>query len=69
MSPVTLNAIVFGIMSITVETDTQGSGYFWFSLLLLVLTGATTSVFQVAVFAEACRFPSEYVQAVMRYIV
>ncbi|KAL1936478.1 hypothetical protein VTP01DRAFT_612 [Rhizomucor pusillus] len=65
MSPVTLNAIVFGIMSITVETDTQGSGYFWFSLLLLVLTGATTSVFQVAVFAEACRFPSEYVQAVM----
>lgn len=50
----------------TVEFDIGGSDYFWFILMLLVITGATTSFFQVAVFAEASQFPPQYVQAVMR---
>ncbi|KAI8078663.1 equilibrative nucleoside transporter [Halteromyces radiatus] len=65
MYPVIGNAIIFGIMSITVETSLGGSDYFWLTLILLVLTGATTSFFQVSVFAEASRFPPQYVQAVM----
>ncbi|CAO3646216.1 unnamed protein product [Cunninghamella echinulata] len=63
--PVLLNTIIFGIMSMTVELDIGGSDYFWFILVLLVITGATTSFFQVAVFAEASQFPPQYVQAVM----
>ncbi|KAI9306145.1 nucleoside transporter-domain-containing protein [Cunninghamella echinulata] len=63
--PVLLNTIIFGIMSMTVEFDIGGSDYFWFILMLLVITGATTSFFQVAVFAEASQFPPQYVQAVM----
>jgi equilibrative nucleoside transporter 1/2/3 len=66
MYPVVLNTIVFGIMAITVETSIGGAKYFWLTLFLLALTGATTSFFQVAVFAEASRFPPQYVQAVMR---
>ncbi|CAO3597703.1 unnamed protein product [Absidia cylindrospora] len=65
MYPVVLNTIVFGVMAITVETTLGGTDYFWMTLVLLVLTGATTSFFQVAVFAEASRFPPQYVQAVM----
>ncbi|ORZ09017.1 nucleoside transporter-domain-containing protein [Absidia repens] len=63
--PVALNAIIFGIMAVTVETSLDGSEYFWMTLTLMALTGATTSFFQVAVFAEASRFPPQYVQAVM----
>lgn len=68
MIPVVVNTTVFAIMAGTVAaTWIKGEAYFWFSMFLLVLTGATTSVFQIAVFAEASRFPSRYVQAVMRY--
>ncbi|KAI9014393.1 equilibrative nucleoside transporter [Phycomyces nitens] len=52
-------------MAITVETDVGGSEYFWCTLAMLVITGVSTSFFQISVFAEASRFPSEYMQAVM----
>ena len=64
--PVLINTIIFGVMATTVATSMQGTTYFTFTMALLVLTGATTSVFQIAVFAEACRLPPRYVQAVMR---
>jgi equilibrative nucleoside transporter 1/2/3 len=66
MYPLVVNTATFGFMAITVETSFGGSDYFWLTLVLLVLTGATTSFFQMAVIAEASRFPPEYVQAVMR---
>ncbi|KAL0077443.1 nucleoside transporter-domain-containing protein [Phycomyces blakesleeanus] len=65
VSSVVVNVIVFGVMAITVETDVGGSEYFWCTLVMLVVTGVSTSFFQVSVFAEASRFPSEYMQAVM----
>ncbi|KAI8344714.1 nucleoside transporter-domain-containing protein [Chlamydoabsidia padenii] len=65
MTPIVINAIIFGIMSVSVGTSLGGSDYFWLTLFLMVLTGATTGFFQVAVFAEASRFPPQYVQAVM----
>ncbi|KAI8142258.1 equilibrative nucleoside transporter [Fennellomyces sp. T-0311] len=63
--PVLINTAIFGIMATTVATSMQGTTYFGFTMALLILTGATTSVFQIAVFAEACRLPPRYVQAVM----
>ncbi|KAI8059199.1 equilibrative nucleoside transporter [Gongronella butleri] len=52
-------------MTVTVMIQCEGSDYFWLVLALLTFTGATTSVFQAAVFAEASRFPPKYLQAVM----
>lgn len=66
LGPILVNTTVFGIMAITVATSVHGTGYFWATMALLVITGMTTSVFQIAVFAEACRFPPRYIQAVMR---
>ena len=66
LGPILVNTSVFGIMAITVATSVHGTGYFWATMTLLVITGMTTSVFQIAVFAEACRFPPRYIQAVMR---
>ncbi|KAI9497669.1 nucleoside transporter-domain-containing protein [Zychaea mexicana] len=63
--PALANTAVFGITAVTVAVSMQGATYFAFTMALLVFTGATTSYFQVAVFAEACRFPPRYVQAVM----
>lgn len=58
--------MVFGILSVTVETQIEGAGYFWFIMVLIVLTGATTSFFQNSVFSEASRLPPMYMQAVLR---
>lgn len=66
LGPILVNSVVFGIMAITVATSVHGTGYFWTTMILLTITGLTTSVFQIAVFAEACRFPPRYIQAVMR---
>lgn len=63
-----INTIVFGILAVTVETQIGGSGYFWFIMALIVLTGATTSFFQNSVFSEASQLPPMYMQAVLRYI-
>ncbi|ORX53550.1 hypothetical protein DM01DRAFT_1336097 [Hesseltinella vesiculosa] len=63
--PIVLNTLVFAAMTLSVMTDMQGLDYFRLVLGLLVLTGATTSVYQAAVFAEASRFPPQYIQAVM----
>ncbi|CAO3628407.1 unnamed protein product [Cunninghamella blakesleeana] len=63
--PVLLNTLIFGTMSMTVEFDIGGTDYFWFTLILLIITGATTSFFQIAVMAEASQFPPQYIQAVM----
>ncbi|KAI7870168.1 nucleoside transporter-domain-containing protein [Spinellus fusiger] len=65
ITPLSVNAAVFGIMAITIETDSSGSDYFWFTLLLLVITGVSTAFAQVAVFAEASCLPPKYMQAVM----
>ncbi|KAI8332486.1 equilibrative nucleoside transporter [Chlamydoabsidia padenii] len=65
MYPLIINTVIFGIMAVSVETTLGGSDYFWMTLVLLILTGATTSFFQIAVIAEASRFPPQYVQAVM----
>ncbi|CDS03912.1 hypothetical protein LRAMOSA06867 [Lichtheimia ramosa] len=65
LGPILVNSVVFGIMAITVATAVHGTGYFWTTMILLTITGLTTSVFQIAVFAEACRFPPRYIQAVM----
>ncbi|KAI9315508.1 nucleoside transporter-domain-containing protein [Dichotomocladium elegans] len=62
---VVINTLVFAIMAGTVVTSMEGAGYFWFTMGLLVLTAVTTSVFQISVFAEACRFPPQYIQSVM----
>lgn len=59
---------MFGILAVTVETQIGGSGYFWFIMALIVLTGATTSFFQNSVFSEASQLPPMYMQAVLRYI-
>lgn len=63
-----INTIVFGILAVTVETQIGGSGYFWFIMALIVLTGATTSFFQNSVFSEASQLPPMYMQAVLRYL-
>ncbi|KAI8371566.1 nucleoside transporter-domain-containing protein [Radiomyces spectabilis] len=63
--PVIINAIVFAVMCLTVQFGFSGTGYFWMILGLLVVTGASTSLFQASVFAEASRFPYKYMQAVM----
>ncbi|CAO0796376.1 unnamed protein product [Mucor circinelloides] len=60
-----INTIVFGILAVTVETQIGGSGYFWFIMALIVLTGATTSFFQNSVFSEASQLPPMYMQAVL----
>ncbi|KAI8084133.1 equilibrative nucleoside transporter [Gilbertella persicaria] len=51
--------------AITVETEISGIGYFWSIMLLMVLTGATTSFFQNSVFSEASQLPPMYMQAVL----
>jgi equilibrative nucleoside transporter 1/2/3 len=66
--PIFINTVVFGILGVTVETETGGSGYFWFIMVLIVLTGATTSFFQNSVFSEASQLPPMYMQAVLRYL-
>lgn len=63
-----INTIVFGTLAVTVETQIEGSGYFWFIMALIVLTGATTSFFQNSVFSEASQLPPMYMQAVLRYL-
>lgn len=44
-----------------------GYQYFYFTMLFVVMTGATTSFFQIGVFAAASRFPHKYLQGVMRW--
>ncbi|CEP09764.1 hypothetical protein [Parasitella parasitica] len=63
--PIFLNTIVFGTLAVTVETQLEGLGYFWFIMVLIVLTGATTSLFQNSVFSEASQLPPMYMQAVL----
>lgn len=58
--------MIFGVLAVTVETDIGGSGYFWFIMVLIILTGATTSFFQNSVFSEASQLPPMYMQAVLR---
>ncbi|GAN00695.1 equilibrative nucleoside transporter 1 isoform X1 [Mucor ambiguus] len=60
-----INTIVFGTLAVTVEIQIEGSGYFWFIMALIVLTGATTSFFQNSVFSEASQLPPMYMQAVL----
>ncbi|KAI7906488.1 nucleoside transporter-domain-containing protein [Cokeromyces recurvatus] len=60
-----INTIIFGMLAITVETHIEGIGYFWFILILIVITGVTTSFFQNAVFSEASQLPPMYMQAVL----
>ncbi|KAI7893668.1 equilibrative nucleoside transporter [Mucor mucedo] len=63
--PIFINTVIFGVLAVTVETDIGGSGYFWFIMVLIVLTGATTSFFQNSVFSEASQLPPMYMQAVL----
>ncbi|KAG2236949.1 nucleoside transporter-domain-containing protein [Thamnidium elegans] len=63
--PIFLNTLIFGILAVTVETDIEGTGYFWFIMALIVLTGGTTSFFQNSVFSEASQLPPMYMQAVL----
>lgn len=63
--PIFINTLVFGILAITVETDLGGPEYFWFIMVLIVLTGATSSFFQNSVFSEASQLPPIYLQAVL----
>ncbi|KAI9272776.1 nucleoside transporter-domain-containing protein [Phascolomyces articulosus] len=63
--PALANAAIFGILAISVAISTEGITYFALTIVLLVLTAATTSYFQVGVFADASRFPPQYIQAVM----
>ncbi|KAG2224609.1 hypothetical protein INT45_003749 [Circinella minor] len=63
--PALINTLIFGILATSVVVSTEGTTYFSLTMILLVMTGATTSYFQVGVFAEASRFPPQYIQAVM----
>ncbi|KAI8645385.1 equilibrative nucleoside transporter [Parasitella parasitica] len=63
--PIFINTIVFGTLAVTVETQLEGSGYFWFIMVLIVLTGITTGLFQNSVFSEASQLPPKYMQAVL----
>lgn len=63
--PIFINTLVFGILAITVETHIEGPEYFWFIMVLIVLTGATSSFFQNSVFSEASQLPPIYLQAVL----
>jgi hypothetical protein len=45
----------------------SGVSYFAFIMFLVVVTAATTSFYQIGVFAAASRFPHKYLQGIMRY--
>ncbi|KAI8984443.1 equilibrative nucleoside transporter [Mycotypha africana] len=45
--------------------DAEGISYFSFIMVLIVLTGVTTSFYQSSVFSEASRLPPVYMQAVL----
>ncbi|CAM0143148.1 unnamed protein product [Umbelopsis sp. WA50703] len=61
-----INTIAFSAIMVTVPFSgfTQYS-YFYFTMLLVSLTGATTSFYQIGVFAAASRFPHKYLQGIM----
>ncbi|KAI8385692.1 nucleoside transporter-domain-containing protein [Blakeslea trispora] len=63
--PIFVNTLTFAGLAITVETEISGIGYFWFIMMLMVLTGTTTSFFQNSVFSEASQLPPMYMQAVL----
>ncbi|KAI8375702.1 equilibrative nucleoside transporter [Choanephora cucurbitarum] len=63
--PIFVNTLTFAGLAITVETEISGIGYFWSILMLMVLTGTTTSFFQNSVFSEASQLPPMYMQAVL----
>jgi equilibrative nucleoside transporter 1/2/3 len=61
------NTIAFTAIMLTVPVASfTGYQYFYFTMLFVVMTGATTSFFQIGVFAAASRFPHKYLQGVMR---
>ncbi|KAG2182695.1 hypothetical protein INT44_005675 [Umbelopsis vinacea] len=63
---VLINTVAFMIIMVTVPmAGFSGLSYFWFIMFLVVATAATTSFFQIGVFAAASRFPHKYLQGVM----
>ncbi|KAI8577593.1 hypothetical protein K450DRAFT_282521 [Umbelopsis ramanniana AG] len=63
---VLINTVAFTIIMVTVPmAGFSGLSYFYFIMFLVVLTAATTSFFQIGVFAAASRFPHKYLQGVM----
>lgn len=64
-----INTIAFSAIMVTVPISSFVQySYFYFTMLLVSLTGATTSFYQIGVFAAASRFPHKYLQGIMRYV-
>ncbi|CAG8675606.1 14485_t:CDS:2 [Ambispora leptoticha] len=63
-----VNVLVFSLMALStlyVELFSS-SGYFYFIMIMLLITGATTSLIQNGILALASQFPPIHMQAVMR---
>ncbi|KAG2183405.1 hypothetical protein INT43_006411 [Umbelopsis isabellina] len=61
-----INTIAFCAIMVTVPISSFVQySYFYFTMLLVSLTGATTSFYQIGIFAAASRFPHKYLQGIM----
>ncbi|OAD02518.1 hypothetical protein MUCCIDRAFT_111907 [Mucor lusitanicus CBS 277.49] len=68
--PLSVNLLIFSFFALSSLTDAEESAavsYFWTTIACMVITGLTTSMIQLTVFAEASQFLPKYMQAVMRY--
>ncbi|KAI8874846.1 hypothetical protein K501DRAFT_193331 [Backusella circina FSU 941] len=63
--PILLNALVFLFYLISVAVPIQPTPYFSITLFSLILTGLTTSAFQLTVMGDASKLLPKYMQAVM----
>ncbi|KAF1806901.1 nucleoside transporter-domain-containing protein [Mucor lusitanicus] len=66
--PLSVNLLIFSFFALSSLTDAEESAavsYFWTTIACMVITGLTTSMIQLTVFAEASQFLPKYMQAVM----
>lgn len=65
--PLGINLLIFLFYTITsVMKSISAEFYFSITITLMMVTGITTSMLQLTVFADASQLPPIYVQAVMR---
>ncbi|KAI8642854.1 nucleoside transporter-domain-containing protein, partial [Parasitella parasitica] len=66
--PLSINLVIFlffAISSLRVPTESAAVSYFWTTIACMIITGMTTSIIQLTVFAETSQMSSKYMQAVM----
>ncbi|KAL9538513.1 hypothetical protein MBANPS3_010871 [Mucor bainieri] len=66
--PLSVNLLIFSFFAVSSLTDPKKSAavsYFWITIAFMVITGLTTSMIQLTVFAETSQLLPKYMQAVM----